>query len=368
MVNFCAGLGQKRRENNTIIMDSKAINIYLEDLIKEFKPYAFTERDRKLINKDEIEFVTNKLIRKKFRKHKVAKKTEEDIRNKVKKSFRENIPIYLTVPFGGYKHFWNHSYPVPDWAEIFTFNHLYNFVSPLLEIYKPGVVIEFISEDLILTRMNNYPPEALNSYSRIFSSLIEKFNSWSPENFQLKFFRIGDQCDKDKMVEKVEKLLNERRGEFFKLSEENKQKELKRSHRSVMYNGYKDLTKLSSREKLDREIDSRIIELAYYDTEAESRFLGDYLWRDNHICICFSFGLSHDNIDNFLTLGSCKSSIVDYWIGRGILEAHGNKIIPRIVSKTQYETIKNDLKMFNTRSVLPSNNFGSIEVLNKIFA
>ncbi len=348
-------------------MDFKTTNKYLESLIKEFKPYIFTEKDKELISKSKTEFAVNKLTRKKFRKHKVAEKTKEDIRDKVEKSFYENIPIHLTVPFGGYKHFWNSSYPEPDWAEIFTFNHLYNFISPLLKIYKPGVIIEFVSEDIILTKMNNYSPKALDSYSRIFSLLIEKFNNWSPENFQLKFFRISDRCDKDKMVEKIEKLLNERKEEFLKLSKGDKQKELKRSHRSVMYNGYKDLTKLNNQEKLNREIDSRIIELAYYETEAEPQFLGDYLWKDNHICVCFSFGLSHDNIDNFLTLGSCKSSIVDYWIGRGILEVHGNKIIPRIVSKTQYEKIKDDLKIFKTQNILPFDNFGNIEILNKIF-
>ena len=112
---------------------------------------------------------------------------------------------------------------------------------------------------------------------------------------------------------------------------------------------------------MERIIESRLIELAYYKIEGQSEFLSDYLYGDGHICICFSFGLSHDNIDNDLTLGSTYSSIVDYWIGRGILEKHSEKFIPRIVSKEQYELIKEKLSIYST-NLIPLKNFKDIEV------
>ena len=112
--------------------------------------------------------------------------------------------------------------------------------------------------------------------------------------------------------------------------------------------------------------ESRLIELAYYDTEAQSEFMGNYLGEDNHICICFSFGTTHDN-DEYqdLTLGSTYGSLVDHWIGRGILEDIGNKLSPRIVSKNQYEGFKENLTVIPIHDLLPYKNYREIEIMSR---
>lgn len=283
------------------------------------------------------------------------------ITNKVSESVSQNIPLRFVIPFGGYKHFWNPSHPEPDWAEYFTLVHLAEWLSPILAVYQPGAIIEFISEDMILPRMNNYPEACLNIYAQRFTRLLELFQKNASNNLHFEFFRVGDRYNKKKMIEEVEMLLPASWKKWESYIDEQKEVELKRSRRSVMWKGKYNLTGLSSHEKEQRVIESRLLELAYYDVEARPEFLGDYFIKNNHIPICFSFGLSSDNIDHWIVLGSTSNSIVDFWIGRGIVESQGDLYIPRILSKTQYEEIQPKLKV-ETVDVLPSKNFETIEI------
>jgi len=336
----------------------------IQEYLKNYFQKVAIPDDQKPDNLNE--YITSKLTRKSYRRKKPSAGTLEAIRNKISLSIKESAPVHLVIPFGGYKHFWNPSQPEPDWAELFNFQYLTDLVLPIAGVYKPGVILEYISEDLILNRMNNYPTINMDKYSEIFQKLIDWQNGRLPKNIVFKYFRVGDKCDKDKLILEVEKMLPERLKAFEKLSQAEKDLELHRSVRSVFWNGDIDLTKLNDNKKRQRMIESRVIELAYYDTEARPEFLGDYLYGGDHICICFSFGLSKDNTADDLTLGSAHGSIVDFWIGRGILEHNNKKIYPRIVSKEQYQKLKPNLADYKiSPEILPYINFQSIEV-NKI--
>ena len=344
----------------------RRVKAYLKDLFRKFEPYRISQTDESASKRDLAQFLTHKLLAKRFRKQKVHETTYQDIANKVKGSLEQNIPFHFVIPFGGYKHFWNPSHPEPDWAEVFTLRFLYDWVAPILALHRPGAVIEFISEDMILTRMNNYPPGSLDQYSKAFALLLNTFKKSAPKNLDLRFFRLGEKFDKVEIIKQVEDLLPERWKNWEKYSEQEKQMELKRSVRSVFWNGEKDLTKLSDEEKQRKIIESRLIELAYYDIEAKPEFLGDYYMEQNHIPICFSFGLSPDNSTHWITLGSTYASTVDYWIGRGILEEREDGFINRVVSREQYEKIKDNLKIFETGfGKLPSKNYKTIEVVSQ---
>lgn len=344
----------------------KIVNDYLLGLLKIINPYQLSKEDPRTISEDKIDFLLGKLKRKKFRR-KLTPKTEQNIREKIAQSLKQNKPLHFVIPFGGYKHFWNSSYPEPDWAEIFNFRFMTEYFLPILAVYEPGVVLEYISEDLIISRMNNYPTEGLDNYSEVFGKIIEWYKQFIPSNFQIKYFRIGERCDKNKVIKEVEKVLPERMADFDKLSDDRKEQELHRSTRSIMWNGEKDLTSLSEKERYQRIIESRQIELAYYEVEARPEVLGNYLCEDNHICICFSFGLSPDNTSEELSLASNFGSIVDYWIGKGILECKNGKFIPKTVSKNQYQELKSNLKEIKINpQLLPFKNFQQIEVFTNL--
>jgi len=320
-------------------------NQYLNDILNKFKEYSISDEDKKVIKRDLIGFITQKLFRKKFRKQKLVDSTAADITNRIKLSIENNNPIHIVIFFGGYKHFWNPSGSEVDWAEVFSFDFLSDWVSAIVAVYKPGVLIEFVSEDWVLERMNNYDPKDLQKYCDSFAKLIELFNKKTPNNLTFKFTKLGDKFDKEKMLQELETKIPAGYDRWNSLSEEEKQIELKRSQRSVI---------LKDGEGIDRVIESRIAELAYYEVEEEACFSGDYLSNPEHIYISFSFGLSGDNIFNWIVLGSTHASTVDFWVGRGILETREDGFVNRIVSKEQYAKIKNYLKMID----LDLNNFG----------
>ncbi len=247
---------------------------------------------------------------------------------------------------------------------MFTLKFLTEWVTPVVAVHKPGVIIEFISEGVVVPRMNNYPDEAIEQYSKNFTALVDIYRRHLPVNIDFRFFCVGDKYDKKKIIEEVEKLLPKSWDKWNSYSETEKEIELKRSRRSVFWKGKEDLTKLSESEKEKRIIESRLIELAYYTVEARPEFLGDYFTRDNHIPICFSYGLSPDNSDHWITLGSTYASAVDYWIGRGIVEERSNVFINRIVSKDQYEKVKEDLQSYKVSfDFLSLDNYQSVDVI-----
>jgi hypothetical protein len=340
------------------------ITSYLKELLTEIEPYMLTPDEQKKAGRDMSGFIMDKLMRKKFRRR-ISEDTRKATAEKVIVRVKNNEPIYLVVPFGGYKHFWNPSHPEPDWAELFHFRWMTEYVEPVLAAYKPGVILEYVSEDLILPRMNNYPEEALEAYSKAFRELVAWYGKYIPDNLELRYWRVGEEHDKEAIISKVEALLPERKTAFTKLSPEKQEQEIHRSLRSVLWNGKKDLTKLTEAQKRERIIESRLIELAFYDTEGSPEFVGEYYWQDNRICVCFSFGLSHDN-DEFgdLTLQSAPGSSVDHWIGRGVLKRGTDKFYGTIISQQQYKSLKGKPTVFKVEpALIDLKNYQSIEII-----
>ncbi len=205
--------------------------------------------------------------------------------------------------------------------------------------------------------MDNYSQESLDKYSTSLRKLIDIFNINLPENLRINYIRLSDIFDKSEMM----KAIDERMGEGYKrwdsLNQDEKDIELRRSRRSVM---------LGDNESIDKLIESRVTELAYYESEALPQFLNNYSDEDK-IYFCMSFGLSDDNIDHWLTLGSTYASTVDFWVGRGIIEERDDSFIRRIVSREQYDRIKNNLKLEQIENIEPAlSNLQTIEIISSI--
>lgn len=126
-----------------------------------------------------------------------------------------------------------------------------------------------------------------------------------------------------------------------------------------MWKGKEDWTKFTGKEREEKIIESKMLNEAYYDADYEQR--KDYFEGSNHIPIVLSWGKTYENATNWLTLGSTFSSMVDFWVGRGIVEEREDKFVPRIVSQNQYKEIKDKLETVKT-NLVPLKNFELIEV------
>jgi len=333
---------------------------YINKILNDFPKYVLSPKDERIIEKQgKVEWITQMLLRKKFRKTKVSENTRKEFLDKIEMSVKEDKPLFFIILFGGYKHFWNESHPDVDWAELFNLRFMSELFAPILEVHNPGVILEYGSEDVIIGLMDNYPTESLDKYAQSFNQLLEIYSESIPKNFKINYVRTGEKYDSESLKKEVMAKIPEKKKEWDKLSKEEVDKMLHRSNRSVMWKGEEDLTNLSEEEKQERIRESKIIEDTFYEVEAD--YLGDYFTGDNHIPLVLSWGLSDENIDNWLTLGSTYASSVDFWIGRGILQKHKDKFIPRVVSKEQYLNIKDKLKKENI-DLMPLNNFNKLEV------
>src|SRR3989339_2158364 len=166
---------------------NNATNDYLIKLLTQIQFPIQQHEDDVKAKSNIIEFIFSKINRKKFRRKQLSEKSQDVIRNKIKISVEAKNPIHFVVPFGGYKHFWNPSHPEPDWAELFHFRYITEYVLPILQMYNPGVIVEYVSEDLILPRMNNYPDEAIEKYISVFKSILDWYKTYVPKNLQFRF-------------------------------------------------------------------------------------------------------------------------------------------------------------------------------------
>lgn len=334
---------------------------YLRNLMSSFPKYILTDTDKKVISdEDKADWIVRVLLRKGFRKAEVAESTRQDIRKKVLMSVKEARPLHFVILFGGYKHFWNSSYPEVDWAELFNLNFMSELFAPILEMHKTGVILDYGSEDIIITMMDNYPKTALDRYAESFSELLKLYLKHCPSNFKINYVRTGKMYDSEKLKAKVKERLPQKLKDFESLTKEEQEKHLHRSYHSVLWKGEEDWTTLSEKDRKNRIVESKVIEDTFYEVEAG--FLGDYFTGDNRVPLVLSWGLSDENIDHWLTLGSTHASTVDFWIGRGILEDRGDgHFVQRVLSQKQYDAVKTKLRTIET-AFMQARNLKSIEV------
>ena len=98
---------------------------------------------------------------------------------------------------------------------------------------------------------------------------------------------------------------------------------------------------MSSEERAQYVKDSRIKNEAFLDMDYELRG-NTYFEKENLIPLVGTFGLGAGG-ESWLHLSSNSSSFVDFWSGIGILEVRDEKIIEKIISRSQFEAIKDKI-------------------------
>jgi len=314
---------------------------------------------------ERVAFILKQLLRKPFRRR-VSIDTRLRMARKIASCVQLDRPIVFTIPFGGYKHFWNPSHPRPDWAEHFHVRMMIDYVSPVLAAHSAGVSIEYISEDLIVPRMNNYPLEATEEYARCFRELLDWYGHLLPGNLRLEFWRLQERYDGAAIESAVEATIPSATAAFGLLPPHLQEHELIRSKRSVYWRGPQELGRLRPSERHRRIIEARLFEKSFAEIAFGPEFVGGYYNDDDRIMLCFSWGLSTDNFRGFLALQTCPGSGVDFWIGRGVLVRAGDRLRHSIVSRRQYESMRPFVSSVDLREIRdrpPGQNFENMDVV-----
>jgi hypothetical protein len=211
----------------------------MNNISKEFENIIVNSFDCKAdnvfpTNEEKAEYITNLLSRGRFRKAKLELGTRNDIYNKVLLSIKDDIPLHFIVCFGGYKHFWNESYPKVDYAELFNLMFFSEYFSVILKLHIPGVILEYGAEDVVLDLMNNYPRKDLTIYEQSFKDLINFYSRYIPSNFEIKYTSTKEKYSRDDLIKFILENLPEREKEWESFSDTEKEENLHRSKRSIM--------------------------------------------------------------------------------------------------------------------------------------
>jgi hypothetical protein len=231
------------------------------------------------------------------------------------------------------------------------------YMAPIAAAYKPGVVLDYFSNGWMAKVISFYSQEDIDNYTRSFRSLISAYTDKLPTNAKIRYHVVAEQQDEKELLKRTLRNREKVENGWRELSDEQKREKLKYSERSIRWDVVERVKKLDkvSREKLIYE--GKII----HDCLLMGGWNSDlyYLRSENGI------GIIHRNSDPyFLHLATVAGSFVQFWVGTGILERHGDTFLPRVLSFDQYHKVKSQLKTVRVDG-MPGNNFSKIEVLGE---
>ena len=297
---------------------------YLQNLIEDIKISP------DLGNGNLFDDIYKRLTSAKYRTHSLPIDLDIKIKNKINYCLKHDIPLYFTVPFGGYKLYKYISYPHLDWAEVFNLIQLRDYLFPLSKIYPKGVILEYWSDEILVSEMNKYDQKDLDTYNNEFNNLIKWFSQYLPDNFEIRFAKIRDRISYQKFWERVNQYVSENVGKWDEIDEDERQIRLTKAKRNMKI----DLNKYSKEEQ------EKILKHAalLHDAFIFGNWKEGIHWafEPDMIALGFRYTRSWG-----IPILSSRSSYCQFWIGYGALRKHKEELIPTILTFEQYQENQN---------------------------
>ncbi|MCR4325262.1 MAG: hypothetical protein NUV59_00430 [Patescibacteria group bacterium] len=260
------------------------------------------------------------LMSKKFRKYATPESHQKRMRSVIERHVRAGTPIKFLWPFGAYKLWRFEEAPEPDWAELFTLMYLTRWLNPVAAMHKPGVHLNFSSDEVIVERLNNIPANDTDKYAEVFSALFAFLRPYAPENLTYSLTPMRSHYEdgdfEAQLAEQIKRDQAEYEGGYPKLTEAKLRK-----------------MELNVRIKPGQTDDPLWREKNALIHDAYIHLTNKYLCEPDTVGV-FSTPL---NLDNFIAVGTTKTSIVRYWVGVGALLKREDSLIETILSPSQLE-------------------------------
>jgi len=309
-------------------------NKYLTNLLTDIPDYKISDEEKKSIAFEGIEkYIFNKLNSSNYKATSMPEVLEKRVKEKILKSVEQKKPIHITVPFGGYKKWQLPTYPYPDWSEVFYMILLRDYLSPISGIYEHGVLLEFFSDEIFVSRMNNIPQRDLDEYNDQFSKIVEWFSNYLPKNFEIKSSKIREFISQEEILKRFDKDIEKLKKKWASLPKKEREFRLNKSERN--YKG--DLSKLPKEEKNRILLESTLVHDAFIFGDWDK----DTPWAFDELMIAIgnrytgSWGIH---------IKSTKSSTNQFWVGIGVLKEKNGDFIPSSLTYNQYIELQPKLK------------------------
>lgn len=301
------------------------------------------------------ELALKRIFLRRYRKYATTQDVLDFVKAKLDVIVDEKLPLVFVPSFGGYKHWWSPTYPATDWAEVFNVKFLLQYLAPIYNSYD-NVSICYESEEVILSELNNIPQSGLDVYTHTFRKVLARFQDVIGDRTSLSLVLAREQYDevgysKEQLLKRINEMFPEYTARFDGYDKEDQDRRIKKVQTNFKLDGVKDYTKCSPEEIYKLYKDSRVLNEAFLDADYEVR--GERFFDAKEtIPLLFTFGLGPGG-EAWPHIGSSSSSMVDFWAGMGILEIRSeNSIVPRIISRTQYELIKDSLRKIPVQSIM----------------
>lgn len=317
---------------------------YIQSKLKELRgPINLDKPDS---DEQLAEAVFKLLTSKKFRKYSLGTEHAEHIKSSIKLNIKNKEPIKATLVFGGYKLWRLDESPEVDWAELFSLIYYTNWMKPICDIYDAGVWLDFFSDDVIVPKMNNVPPDGTKAYQQSFGQLLEFIKQYQPQNLNMTLNRVGDQYES---YEAFEKDLAEQE-ESISNSLEGGLPSLDAIARATL--------DLNVRTTPEQENDPQWREKVQlmHDSYAQVKGRRPYYRHPDKLNIMTT------PFNGMLSVGTTKDSIMKFWIGAGVLRPNGDSYRQIILSPNQLKNSKTEFEQVSIEE-LSGKNFNKIRVL-----
>lgn len=315
---------------------------FIESKLKKLREPS--DAPRMTGEKEVSDFIIQRILSKKFRKFSVEPEYLIHVQELIRAKVHDNLPIKFSFPFGAYKLWRLNESPEADWAELFTLMYYARWLQPIAEMYKPGIIFEFFSDEVIIERLNNIPPTDTERYAESFRTLFDFLGPHTPDNMKFLLTPIRSLYSKPEdfeanLQEKIEQLQKEWGG----------LPTLDATARASV-----ELNVQISPEQAKDPLWAEKVELvhrAYYLVDRRK----EYIRAADNILVFPT------KIRACIPVGTTKTSVAKFWVGIGALKKVSDGFMEYVLSPSQLKSLN-----FVTENIsiegLEGKNFSKIRI------
>ncbi|HDP67646.1 MAG TPA: hypothetical protein ENN20_03985 [Candidatus Marinimicrobia bacterium] len=294
-----------------------------------------------------------RLITKRYRACSLDAQSRLKFHRNFQKCVDSERAVQLNIPIGGYKKCHLTAAPEADWAEFFNLAFMKDLALKIAACYEPGVQITYLASGFIRYGLNitNYPPDHFYTYFQSMEKLTAYLNEMlSGTNIKFSFETVSERIDHADFMAHFR--VNLQTAKTFWKDPKNTE-QITNIEKKARKNYY--CPQYTPTQKEIRE--SAQTAWAYLKTFAMLKCID----ADEEIPVILRKGMP-----GYLHLRSSYNSVVQFWVGEGVLVRRKNTLFPTILSDKNLKKCTLAQSYPTDRFKELGNNFHTIKVVREI--
>lgn len=305
---------------------------HLQSRLRQSSHRELTADENQRLRKDgEERFLQSLVLSSKYRKWAANEWARERISTAIARAVGGHKPVRFLHTMGGYKLWRIPTSPEVDWAEFFQIAYVLEYLSGIAAAYPPGASMIYYLYTLLPQRHDNLSAAEVEAYVDSFTALVDGFRPHLPANLSISIVKDTDLYTRDEYYAQLDEMTKLAEARFPTFDEKWRNDLIVQSRRNIKWNGAEDWTGLDEHEQEARVVSGAITELAGMAMRKQGEFVGN----EDNILLFVKAASGND----FLGIGSTKSSVAKYWAGTGILEYRKDELYDLVLSPTQWDKV-----------------------------